>query len=135
MLTWEELLEDSPAIVPAVPCALNQGVSDLDRKIIPTQGNIYIDDILSAEVLQDYINKLLVATIEAFFSVCGEPHIDVRQCLLSLEKWNEMVVGPTQIVLGLVVDTNKMTIGITQEYCDQVKSMPNDNWTNKHRFF
>ena len=46
-----------------------------------------------------------------------------------------MVIGPTQIVLGLYVNTNKMTIGITQEYRQQVKSMLNDNWTSKRRFF
>jgi hypothetical protein len=46
-----------------------------------------------------------------------------------------MVIGPTQIVLGLYVNTNKMTIGITQEYRQQVKSMLSDNWTSKHRFF
>ena len=46
-----------------------------------------------------------------------------------------MVIGPIQIVFGLYVDTNKMTIGITQEYRQQVKSMLNDNWTSKRRFF
>jgi hypothetical protein len=51
--------------------------------------------------------NLLAATIEAIFTVCREPQIEVRQCPLSLEKWLEMIVGPVQIVLGLSVDTNK----------------------------
>ena len=46
-----------------------------------------------------------------------------------------MVIGPVQTVLGLLINTNKMTIGITQEYRDQVKSMLNDNWSSKRRFF
>ena len=135
LLKWDDLLEDSPAVTPAIPCALNQGVLDLDGNIIPTQGNIYVDDILGAGVSRGYMNRLLAATIEAIFTVCGEPQIQLRQCPLSLEKWLEMLISPNQIVLGLYINTNKMTIGITQEYCEQVKSMLNDNWTSKRRFF
>jgi hypothetical protein len=54
--------------------------------LLPPVGNIYIDDILSAGFLQDYILNLLAATIEANFTVCGEPQTEVRQCPLSLEK-------------------------------------------------
>jgi hypothetical protein len=127
LLKWDELLKDFSAITPAVPCALNQGVLDPDGNIIAPQGNIYVDNILSAGVSQDYMNRLLATTIEAIFTVCGEPQTELRQCPLSLEKWFKMVVGPTQTVLGLYIDTNKMTIGITQKYCNQVKSMLNDN--------
>jgi hypothetical protein len=135
LLKWDDLFAASQSITPAVPCALNQGVLDHNGNIIATDGNIYVDDILSAGVPKDYVNKLLAATIEAIFTVCGEPQIDIRQCPLSLEKWLEMMIGPTQIVFGLYVNTNKMTIGITQEYREQVKSMLNDNWTSKCRFF
>jgi hypothetical protein len=135
LLKWDDLLETSQSITPASPCALNQGVLDNNGDVIANDGNIYVDDILGAGVTKDYIKKLLAATIEAIFTVCGEPQIDIRQCPLSLEKWLEMVIGPIQIVLGLYVDTNKMTIGITQEYRQQVKSILNDNWTSKRRFF
>jgi hypothetical protein len=37
-----------------------------------------------------------------------------------MEEWLELIVGPKQIVLGLVVDTNKMTVGITEDYIQQV---------------
>ena len=134
LLKWDDLLEDSPAVTPAIPSALNQGVLDLDGNIIPTQGNIYVDDILGAGVSRGYMNRLLAATIEAIFTVCGEPQIQLRQCPLSLEKWLEMLISPNQIVLGLYINTNKMTIGITQEYCEQVKSMLNNNWTSKRKF-
>jgi len=80
-----------------------------------------VDDILSTGFSQDYVKKLLAATIEAIFTVCGVPQIDIRQCPLSLKKWLEMVIGPIQTVLDLYVNTNKMMIGITQEYRQQVK--------------
>jgi hypothetical protein len=46
-----------------------------------------------------------------------------------------MIVGPVQIVLGLSVDTNKMTVGITEEYQEQVRTMLETNWTSKCKFF
>ena len=135
LLKWDDLLGTSQSITPAVSCALNQGVLDNNGNVIATDGNIYVDDILSVGVSNDYVKKLLAATIEAIFTVCGEPQTDIRQCPLLLEKWLEMVIGPTQTVFGLYVNTNMMTIGITQEYRQQVKSMLNDNWTSKRRFF
>jgi hypothetical protein len=59
---------------------------------------------------------LLAATIEAIFVVCGRANIEVHQYSLSLEKWLELVVGLIQTVLGLTVDTNRLTVAITQEY-------------------
>ncbi len=46
-----------------------------------------------------------------------------------------MIVGPVQMVLGLSVDTNTMTIGITKEYREQVQVMLDTNWTSKCKFF
>jgi hypothetical protein len=78
--------------------------------------NIYVDDILAVAALCDNMMRLLAAIIEAIFLVCGTPDIAVRQCPLSLKKWFDLIVGPRQIILGLVVDTNRMTVGITDEY-------------------
>jgi hypothetical protein len=58
----------------------------------------------------------------------------VCQCPLSLEKWHELIVGPKHIVLGLVVDTSKMTVGITDEYLDQVRFLLSQ-WDRNQRFF
>jgi hypothetical protein len=96
--------------------------------------NIYIDDILAAAALQENMLKLLAAIIEAIFLVCGKPNIAVRQCPLSLEKWFELIVGMRQIVLGLIVDTNKMTVGMTDEYIQQCRNLLN-LWDQDQRFF
>jgi hypothetical protein len=55
--------------------------------------------------------------------VCGTPDIAVHQCTLSLEKWFELIVGTRQIILGLVVDTIKMTVSITDEYIERVQEL------------
>jgi hypothetical protein len=38
----------------------------------------------------------LVAAIEAIFVVMGVPDTMVRQCPLTMDKWPELVIGPTQ---------------------------------------
>ena len=51
-----------------------------------------------------------------------------------LEKWFELIVGPRQIVLGLLVDTNKMTVSLTDEYIQQVRNLL-DLWDPDQRTF
>ncbi len=96
--------------------------------------NIYVEDILAAAAFQDKMLRLLVAIIEAIFLVCRTPDILVRQCPLLLEKWYKLIVGSRQIILGLVVDTNKMTIGITDEYIKRAQELLK-LWDQNQRFF
>ena len=135
-LRWvEEYTEHTrPVLVRAFPCDINPGVISPDGKLTPMTANIYVDDILAAAALREKMLRLLAAVIEAIFLVCGEPDIAVRQCPLSLEKWFELIVGPRQIVLGLVVDTNKMTVGMTDEYIQQCRDLLN-LWDQDRRFF
>ena len=104
-------------------------------ELLPPIGNIYVDNILSVRHTQNYLLQLLTVTIEAIFTVCGESRPEVRQCPLSLEKWLDMIIGPVQVVLGLSIDTNRMTVGITKEYRNQVRVILETNWTIKPRFF
>jgi hypothetical protein len=67
--------------------------------------------------------KLLAAIVEAIFLVCRTPDILVHQCPLLLEKWSELEVGPRQIILGLVIDANKMTVGITDKFIERVQEL------------
>jgi hypothetical protein len=110
-------------LVQAFPCKIDSGILDLDGNIIRMTANIYVDDILAAAAFQDKMLRLLLAIIEAIFLVCGTPDVAACQCPLSLEKWFELVVGPMQIILGLVVDTNKMTVGITDKYIQGVREL------------
>ncbi len=80
------------------------------------------------------MKKLLAAIIESIFLVCSKPDVSVWECPLSVEKWDESIVSPRQIILGLVVDMNKMTVGITNKYLQQVRNLLN-NWDSKKRKF
>ena len=90
---------------------------------------------MAAAVRKEWILKLLAAIIESIFVVCGRPDTDVRQCPLSLEKWGELIVGPRQIILGLVVDTNEMTVRMSDEYLSEVQVLITEKWNCKRKFF
>ena len=133
-LRWAEGNSSETELVQAFPCAINQGVVDEAGNLLPMRANVYVDDILMAAVFRANILRLLAATIEGIFLVCGRPDISLRQCPLSLEKWHELIVGPIQIVLGLSLDTNKMTVGITDDYIQQVRTLL-QKWDPSRRFF
>ncbi len=96
--------------------------------------NIYVDDILAAAAFWTNMLHLFAAIIEAIFLVCGTLVIAVCQCPLSLERWFKLIVGPIQIMLGLLVDTNRMTVGITNNYFKKVHNLLR-LWDPTQRFF
>jgi len=93
-----------------------------------------VDDITAAAVRKEWILKLLAVVIESIFMMCSRPDIDVRQCPLSCEKWGELIVGPCQIILGLVVNTNEMTVRMSDEYLSEVRVLITENWNCKRKF-
>jgi len=131
MLKWhdETRLRDP---TPAKSCNINQGVLDNFGNLIPPTAEIYVNDIMQAAVTREWIIKSLVATIEAIFTVCGVPDIDVRQCPLSLEKWLELILGWRQTVAGLIIDSHKLTVGISDEYLEQVHELLKLKWQTEN---
>ena len=111
---------------------MNPSIPDLDGSL---KAPIYIDDILSSAVNKENILKLLAATIEAFFSFFDQPNIEVRQCSFSIVKWEELVVGTIQTVMGLTVNTNRVTVGITLVYRNQVRDLLVLIWAIIQRIF
>ena len=133
ILKWED--ENSTHMgnfVRADACPLNPGIQDFNGSL---EAFIYIDDILASANTKFNMLRLLAATIEAIFTVCDRPHIEVRQCPLSLEKWDELVVSTVQTILGLTVNTNKLTVGITHEYRNQVRELLLESWSISRRIF
>jgi hypothetical protein len=94
ILNWVMPALDKVQLVKAFKCDLNKGVLDDN----PLTANIYIDDILAAAAYKTRMVRLLAAIIEAIFLVYGVPNTSVRQCPLSLEKWDELTVGPRQLI-------------------------------------
>ncbi len=133
ILVWEDDdIWTGEDLVQAVKCPLNPGIPDLNGNL---EAYIYVDDILASAVNKQNILRLLAAIIEAIFTVCDHPNVELRQCPLSLEKWKELVVGLIQTVLGLTVDTNRLMVGITPEYRNQVRDLLDLKWSFSRRIF
>ena len=133
MLVWGD--DDNSSVrelVQAFKCPLNPGAPDQDG---PLEAYIYVDDILASGVGKQNILRLLAAIVEAVFIVCGRSMIEVRQCPISIEKWLELVIGTIQTILGLTVDTNLMTVGITPQYRQQVFNLITEKWPDTRRIF
>jgi hypothetical protein len=58
----------------------------------------------------------------------GQSDITVRQCPLAMDKWEELVVRPVQTMLGLVIDTYQLTVGIPSNYMNKVLLLLNNTW-------
>jgi hypothetical protein len=96
---------------------------------------IYVNDALMLALNVDHMKLVLAATIEAIFVVMGEPDVAVRQCPLAIDKWIELVIGPKQTMLGLIIDTNRLTIKIPAKYLKEVLDLLNSTWhPNQHCF-
>jgi hypothetical protein len=83
----------------------------------------------------DHMKMVLVAMIEEFFFVMDEPNELVRQCPLAMDKWLELIVGPRQMVLGLIIDTNKMTVSIPAKYRREVLQLLDTTWHSSWQRF
>jgi hypothetical protein len=58
------------------------------------------------------MKMVLAAMINSIFAVMSEPNVLVRQCPLAMDKWLELIIGPKQTMLGLIIDTNRLTVAI-----------------------
>jgi hypothetical protein len=76
-----------------------------------------------AAVHKKTIERLLAVIIKAIFMVCGQPNINVCQCPPLLENRKKLIVGPKQIISGLIINSSKMTVGITDKYIQQIRDL------------
>ena len=134
MLSWE-VNDHPPSLTPAMPCAINTGILDEHGNPIPRPARIYVDDALMLALCKLRMELVLAALIEAIFVVMGIPDETVRQCPLALDKWMSLIVRPRQVMLGLLLDTNTLTVGIPDEYIQDVRDLLDSTWhVHRKRF-
>jgi hypothetical protein len=127
MLKWEEI-DPSTELTLAFFCTINCGIMDDAENRMDFLARIYVDDTLMLALDVDHMNMVLAATIKAIFVVMGKPDIDARQCPLAMDKWIELVIGPKQTMLGLIINTNRLTIPIPDKYLQEVLDLLNSTW-------
>jgi hypothetical protein len=96
---------------------------------------ICVDDALILVLNADHMKLVLAATIKAICVVMGEPDVPARQCPFTVDKWLELVIGPKQTMLGLIIDTNRLTLAIPAKYLQEVLYLLNSTWHPNRRCF
>ena len=127
MIRWEPPPPPGTQFVQAQPCLRNRGIVNNDGTTKPTPHHIYVDDNLLADT-RPRMPSTLAAGIDAIFRVMGYPNITVRPCALALNKWKELIVSHTMVLLGLVFDTRRMTVSVTNEFRQEVLNLLTKTW-------
>ncbi len=96
---------------------------------------IYVDNALTLATSKESMEQVLAALIAAIFVVMGAPDTSVCQCSLAMDKWEKLQVAPIQTMLGLVIDTNRMTVSVPNDYIQSVCLLIDSTWhTHRQRF-
>jgi hypothetical protein len=77
---------------------------------------------------KENMEQVLAALVEAIFAVMGAPDTSVCQCSLAMDNWEKLHIAPIQTMLGLVINTNKMTVIVPNGYIKSVCLLINSTW-------
>ncbi len=127
MLKWEEI-DPSAKLTPVFSCSINRGIMDNAGNRIDLPARIYVVNALMLALDVDHMKMVLAAMIKAIFMVMGEPDVAVMQYPLAMDKWLELVIGPKQTMLGLIINTNRLTVTIPAKYLQEVLNLINSTW-------
>ncbi len=131
MISWAPL-DPAPDLTKAVPCLINTGVLNNQGTKVPLPARIYVDNALTLATSKESMEQVLASLIKAIFMVIGAPDTSVRQCSLAMDKWEKLQVAPIQTMLGIVIDTNRMTVSVPGDYIKSICLLINSTW-HTHR--
>ncbi len=127
MISWATL-DPAPDLARAIPCSINTVILDDQGNKVLLPARIYIDVALTLATSKENMEQVLAALIEAIFAVMGARDTLVCQCSLAMDKWEKLHVAPIQTMLGLVIDTNRMTISVPDDYIQSVCLLIDSTW-------
>ncbi len=117
----------STTMVRARPCSQHTGVFNSAGRRLPTKHNIYMDDDLLAKV-RTYMPQALALGLEGIFTIMGHPCPLLCPLAVALDKLNKLEVSPSQILLGLQVNTQEMTLTISDKFRSKVLALLTTTW-------
>jgi hypothetical protein len=133
-LQWSKKLGKGAHFVPAHKTEMHTGVRDEDGEPEKTPHHLFVDDDVYAEVFDvKRIEMTIACGIEAIFILLGESDLEKRQDPVSWDKLLEMVIHFINKVLGLIINTRAMTIGVPPEYIQKVLRLMDDHWIKPKR--
>ncbi len=127
MISWATL-DPAPDLARVIPCSIETGVLDDQGNQVLLPARIYVDNALTLATSKENMEQVLGALIKVIFAVMGTPDTSARQCSLAMDKWEKLHVTPIQTMLGLVIDTNRMTVSVPDDYIQSVRLLIYSTW-------
>ncbi len=114
---------------------MNKGTLEAHGNRAKLPARIYVDDALMLALSRCHMELVLATLIEIIFVIMGKPDRTFCQCPLAMDKWLELVVAPKQRILGLIIDTNNLMVGILPDYVAEVLDLINTTWHSQRHCF
>ena len=128
-LSWHKKLGKCANPTQAHKSEMHQGVLDETGEPAKTPHHLFVDDDVYADVFDiGRIEQTIACGIEALFRLLGESDLARRQDPVSWDKLEQMTIHYRNKILGLVIDTRKMTTSIPPEYVSKVLDVINSTW-------
>jgi hypothetical protein len=127
MIWWAEIYS-TVKITLAIACTILCRLRAMLKSEMLQKARYFVDNALMLALCQAHMNWVLAALIEAIFVVMGEPDTALRQCPLAMDKWLELVVGQILIMLGLIINTNNLSVAIPKKYVSKLCDLINMPW-------
>ena len=108
--------------MPAKACTQRVGVLNSDGKPVPTPQRLFVDDSVYADIYEVdriRIEQTVAAGIEAIFILLGRSDLSKRQDPISFDKMEAMLVSHLNKVLGKLIHTRRLDVGVPQAYVDK----------------
>ncbi len=121
-LKWEPTLGKATRAftpAPAKPCTQRVGVLDSSGTPRPTLQRLFVDDSVYADVYKEdraCIEQTITAGIEAIIILLGYSDLSKQQDPVSFNKMVQTMVSHFNKVLGCVIDTRQLDVGVPLSY-------------------
>ena len=135
-IEYDQALGKCAHIAQAVADRYNQGVLDAQGNPVNTPHFYYVDDGVYVELFDiDRIEQSLASSIEAIFILLGDSNLALRQDPVSFDKLVEMLISHFNKVLGHMVNTRSLEVGVPRSYLEEVIHLLETTWgTHRRRF-
>jgi hypothetical protein len=100
----------------------------------PIPSFFFVDDAIIIAT-HHLMRRTLWAVIEAIFAVLGDPNVMLRRCPLAMDKWVGMSVSHQIVYIGLLIDSRRMTVGMTERYLHKVITIIDGPWHSLPKTF
>ena len=139
MLSWDPLLgRNRRGFTPAKADNINRGVRSASGRDSNTPHDLFVDDDVYADVYnidRIRLEQAIASGIEAVLTVLGASDLQERQDPVAWDKLVEMVVSYTNCILGMEINTRRLTFRVPRTYVQDTATLIRQHWHEQRQSF